>query len=197
MKEEDSWMVFVTDLDGVLANSTPIIRTAILERYGYDIEEGYRNGWDIVIPGVPDHEIIETIRYALAAEWMSISPFPETLDSLQRIYRRIMSPFIILTAREESISRETYHWLWQTFRKGPPFRQYHVDNPKKPEFLCWEFANVYVDDRRETANDVALMKIPSIKQVFLVDRPWNIGETSTGVQRVPSLKEVADWIEEN
>jgi hypothetical protein len=137
------------DLDGVLADFIGHFKDFMMKRC-YRVETTDNFHFDIY-PKIDPIKISSFIVEA-SSEWSNIAPMPGARNLLTQLYIDTVSPIDIITARSLDISTETI-LLAQKIGMGVPVRVSFA--PSEEKYVYMDNANVFVEDRRKTAIDLA------------------------------------------
>ena len=154
------------DFDGTICNTEPILRSAIFGKYHYDLLPDHKS-YKIQVPGVSDEEMGDFIRITLKRTSVDIQPYPDTIESLQRIYKNTSWSIAIVSARNPSLHKETDLWCQKHF--DFPYSVDLIPEGKKKEFLNDHNASIWIDDHIGVLNDICSPEISG----YLLDRRWN------------------------
>ncbi len=170
------------DIDGVLADSWPVIRDVILKAYGVDLTLTPA----VHVPGVagvPFEDVCRTINDGLRHQ--NVRPYPRVDKRLVKL-NVMEGPIVLVTARPETVREATLAWLARWF----PSVEFELvcDQEDKLQALKERGIRIFVEDRLKNANDLS-----SHMNVYLVNRPWNMGrEENWNVIRVDCASEAVD-----
>lgn len=168
------------DIDGVVANSFPLIVEEIYKDTGIILEKPEGSTWKI---DIPRYNPFKAIRRALM-RWEEISSFPDAKEILPKIYVERKEPILFITSRLIIEKDITEKWLEKNFPEID-FEVIFSENKIIPIFF--KGVEIFVEDRLKTANFLA----PHLRKMFLVDRPYNSRRfTDPRVCRIKSLLEI-------
>jgi len=180
------------DLDGTLAQTWRYLRETMLAKFCVDIYPQLQH--HCVVPGYDGSIIGNAIYKVIGNAAENIPPYPDTIETLNRIYEVTSTPTIIITARNNNIRKirkATERWCKTHLQT--PYELHMVPTDQKQKLILDLEITLWCDDRLKVANEVA--KCDHIR-VFLINRIWNMGrETNDRVRRIDFLKEVLNWLD--
>jgi uncharacterized HAD superfamily protein len=162
------------DIDGVLANSFPIIREGILNLYNIDINAADMYVYDLPEIGVSHDELLTSINKIIKDK--EILPYPGVVDVIQRLYNILDDEILIVSSRPNYIYQETQNWFSKWF---PEVRFNIIFSDEKEEPILDNKCMVFVEDNIDNANKIS----KCIPLVYLMNRSWNSGPTEWNVYR--------------
>jgi len=157
---------FATDLDMVLADSTPVWLYGLYVKYGYFTLKNYK----IKVSGVCQEEISKFIYERLLLRSNRIQPIKSSINALPKILEFFNQKYIpIITSRNKNLFNCTKEWCYNNLTV--PFQLFFTDgiDADKLKIILENDIHYFVDDRFKTANDIA----PFIKTSFLINYEWN------------------------
>ena len=158
------------DLDGVLIDLVTPINRQIYETYGIEIKKNdLRDHNYEVFTGLKSEQLWE-IFYKVYKEVDTTPIFPGATELLTKIYEKTEEPPFILTARPHDAASDTYAIVERMMGKTPFQLVLKHPNAYKSQYL--KNYNVYVEDRRKTALELAKLGF----MVPLVQTDYNVIE---------------------
>jgi len=187
--------MLVIDIDGVVANSEPVL-VAALEKYTgekfkpptprtYDFRDGFSNLDLKDCLGVIDNTLIQEVNN------IEIYYPKETylaLALVQKYFGRVR----FLTARHKNVEDSTHAWLKKHFGSlNYELNHVQYNSADKKDWLLKSSPNIIVEDRLKTVNILSNIGIAT----YLIEQEWNINrETHKDVYRVTTLLDAVDNI---
>jgi uncharacterized HAD superfamily protein len=185
--------VISLDIDGVVADSYSLIRTAIRYSYGLNIDR-IVNSYHIRIPDIPIN-IGGLFEDLILSHSNAIEPYPEAIKACHLLLNNIDYPIIFLTARRISGLENTKRWLKEKLLlPKDSFSVIIKESDKKSDYLKKAGISCFIEDRLRTVNQ--LSDLESMNKIYLINRRWNIGrETRDKIIRKNNLLEcIIDYL---
>lgn len=173
------------DIDGVIANVLGGVQRYALKHWGtiIDINQVTCYGLTGCTP-IVEAQIEE--MFGDAAFYRELEILPEAGEGLRRLRHYDIH---LVTARPTRLWNVTHEWLLG--HAVPYLAVSH--NPSKAAYAARMGIRVFVEDKRETAIELAEV----CREVYLVDWPYNRGSLPKNVVRVASLNDAVDRIKRN
>ena len=174
-------MILSFDIDGVICN--------LAEEMAFRLRQ---DGYEATVSDIKTFKIEDTFDvgedwFDLQADdptfWLNAKPYEDAWYMINKWFYQGHDVYFV-TAREGKYTQLTERWLemWDI-----PFNALaHTEIGEKLEILDFLDAELFVEDRMEEANLIA----KGGRVSYLVDRPWNQGETPA--IRIPCLRTLDD-----
>jgi len=121
----------------------------------------------------------------------AMPPLPGAKEAINLILEKNF-PVIFITARNYDTKKETINWIKNNLEIDN-FSLVHKTSPEeKAKYIKYSKIEYFVEDRLLTANLVS--QLDSIKNVFLINRPWNLNrQICDKVIRVDSVLDAVNF----
>lgn len=173
------------DLDGVIANTYPILREGFFNLYGIDIHPC--NTYSIIdkLKENDKDKFYKDVREILEFYSQQIYPYSKSVEFLKEIYNKTRNPILIVTARDCSLYESTHGWLLKNLTV--PYELFMVNEEWKKHYLLYRGVRYWCEDRLKQANYIGQGRT----KVLLMNRIWNLNrETNENTIRVNDFEEV-------
>lgn len=175
---------FGFDLDGTIFNTEPILRSAIMSHFHYDIYNDHKS-YKLSVPGISDDNMKDFIRMTIIKDSEGIHPYHDSVECLNKIYDKTRKPIVFVTARHSSTQWVTHKLITDHIKL--PYTLDFIPEVSKREFLLCNGIKIWVDDNIEVLNHVCEYNIKG----YLLERRWNkYKQISNNGLRVRSLTEI-------
>jgi hypothetical protein len=187
---------FVCDLDGVLLQSGKVFAKKWSEILGVDLTEDAFTCWIMEWALGVDPKLND--RFWSEVWDLELEPYPDAGWFVHRI-KSLGYRFVVLTSRmaSEKARKSVYRDIWKITYNGV----YEIDDiivcdTKKGEMKSKYIhdipdAEYFVDDHLKNVIDVKV-NCPKLKEVFLMDRPWNRSLDLAKYERVFSYGDILE-----
>ena len=171
-------MKWAIDLDGVIANTSIVMKRVALERGVSIIFNRYK-------PEDPSGNLLEELTSEIVHEIFtnrmnSVQPYKDALAHIPLIAS--LGSITFLTARREEYNSATIDWINTHFKISYEFS--NRPSSEKTSFVLNNGFDCLIEDRLKTANFAAENGV----KVYLINRHWNMRrETHPKVIRIHSL----------
>ncbi|MFQ5769188.1 MAG: hypothetical protein ACE5HX_01530 [bacterium] len=181
------------DLDGVVINSSPVLRAWFWTRHGFDVgkNDTYKR-FDYWTPKDFDEKLLEVNIADCIIEWKEkFVPYWGADRALKQI-RNTGFPLKFISNRDP----RTYYatWQWLNTWIGRPFELCLIgpNKSKKDILYKWE-TKIYVEDRFKICEEIA----PFVDSVYCVNHKWNTGRKflNNNIYRINNLWDLIPILE--
>ena len=171
-------MKWAIDLDGVVANTSILMKQVALE-HGVSIIFNHYKPEDST-GNLLDELTSEIVHEIFTNRMNSVRPYKDALAYIPLISE--LGAITFLTARREEYNSATIDWINSYFKISYAFA--NRPSSEKAQFVLENGFDCLIEDRLRTANEAAENGI----KVYLINRHWNMRrETNPKVIRIHSL----------
>ena len=171
-------MKWAIDLDGVVANTSILMKQVALER-GISIIFNHYKPEDST-GNLLDELTSEIVHEIFMNRMDSVQPYKDALAHIPLIAS--LGSITFLTARREEYNSATIDWINSYFKISYAFA--NRPSSEKAQFVLENGFDCLIEDRLRTANEAAVNGV----KVYLINRHWNMRrETHPNVVRIHSL----------
>lgn len=116
----------------------------------------------------------------------NVRPYDGAILFMQSYFKRTNQTLVFITGRPSRHQQSTHDLVAKFLSPGTPFRIHHTHSTNKYAYVVSEGIDIFVEDRRKTALDLANRGV----KVLLMNRPWN-----RDIEHHSNINHVNNWFD--